>query len=1326
MLNAGEVFATAGIRYNPAGAAAFDRDMKRSAKSMDGFDKAHAKTQKQMVSTGQVIGKASKVGFLAFGAAAAYGVKQAAEFESALNSFKAVSGATSSQMDKVSKKAKALGADMSLPGTSAKDAAESMTELVKGGLSVSDAMDAAKGSILLANAAQISNSEAAKITADNLNAFGLAGKDASRVADLLAASANATTAEMPEMAESLKQSAAVAKQLGIPIEDTVTAIGELANAGIKGSDAGTSLKTMLLGLTPNSKKAAETMKQLGVDAFNSQGKFVGMKDLIGQYSKALDGLTQEQRQEKLKAIFGQDAIRASNIILGQSVSKFDALKNKVTESGQAAQLGQAKMKGFNGMVEGLKSVLQTAAISFGEGFLPALTAAGKGFGDLISKIDSSGGFEEFGRRAGEVASMTIQAFQMIAQGAAVVVGPIAQIANTIGLLNPSVIFAVGAAFAGWKLGTFVSSLSAVSTAGRILTGVGTAAMSGRAGIAALAGVMRGQLAAAFAALAANPVAVVLAGVGVAAAALISRHQAAAKAAEQAAAAEKAYADAIERASDAALASANAEFAQITAKKNLETSEHKLQAMRKQGKQGTKEYSDELQNHKEAALRYSQATQEAEKSQKEFNQTQAEMEDKAAEQYEKTTEAAKKNKASQDDVTKAYEKMRNAAGESIVNIVNNQRALKGQVAVFGKARTSMVKFARNLRDSGFSRTQAVKIVAKDAEAKGRISKLSAKLQALGKINTVTKILAETGNSESIIKKLKAEINSIPSSKTVSVSVTQSVTKAIKLVEKKIKAKSVGDVEMLGGETSGDGVVSTLGAKVSKKKQAQLGALSTEALENQKSGLETDISDLAGLKDSSDKGDRKKFRKEGGQRKLNKLRKTHKRVSVQLALAKRYEAKDTARSELTDIASSKQDLAAMTGDKTDFEAQRTAQQEQINLRIKSTERALKLLKGSKKKGKRGRELQKRLEELKIAQKEVANETFDVTASKDFQDKKKALEGQGAEVSLALTQADGVLGKQITAQADMVSVQEKLVALAQETGDASEIAAAQQALVQAEQELAQLKKQQQENEVALAEARAEATGTLTDDIAAAELRVALQEDLLEIANATGDEGKIAEALSALTAAQTKLRELKLQAEENAAELAVARAALTVSLDDDVTAAEQMVSLRESALSIMEATGDESMIASAKGALKSAQDALDAAEQTAALLPLERDKALAALTATIDDDRAIQLEFIDYYQTALEAAKASGDAQKIKDAAEALKSAQSESIAQADAVREEVLKYFDFRKNLQSQASNAVATTAGKQVGEVNLYNYFQAQPADPAAYAASTAFLLQNELS
>ena len=65
MLNAGEVFATAGIRYNPAGAAAFDRDMKRSAKSMDGFDKAHAKTQKQMVSTGQVIGKASKVGFLA-------------------------------------------------------------------------------------------------------------------------------------------------------------------------------------------------------------------------------------------------------------------------------------------------------------------------------------------------------------------------------------------------------------------------------------------------------------------------------------------------------------------------------------------------------------------------------------------------------------------------------------------------------------------------------------------------------------------------------------------------------------------------------------------------------------------------------------------------------------------------------------------------------------------------------------------------------------------------------------------------------------------------------------------------------------------------------------------------------------------------------------------------------------------------------------------------------------------------------------------------------------------------------------------------------------
>jgi TP901 family phage tail tape measure protein len=333
------------------------------------------------------VGKRMTVGLtLPIVAGAAAAVSAFSGFESSLNSFQAVSGATADQMERVGDLAKALGNDLTLPGTSAADAAEAMTELAKGGLSVADSMDAAKSAIQLSTAAQISNADAATILADALNSFGIEGAEAGRVADLLAASANATTAEIGDMALALKASSAVAAQLGVPIEDLTTAIGLMANAGIKGSDAGTSLKTMMLALAAPTDTAAKAMQELGLQVFDAQGKMLPLPEIIDNWRTATEGLSQAQEIQAMKTIFGTDAIRAAQVVLDSAPGAWDKLAAAVTKEGAAADLAAAKSKGVSGAVDAMKSALETAAISAGEALAPAVTSLAGHVSDLANRF----------------------------------------------------------------------------------------------------------------------------------------------------------------------------------------------------------------------------------------------------------------------------------------------------------------------------------------------------------------------------------------------------------------------------------------------------------------------------------------------------------------------------------------------------------------------------------------------------------------------------------------------------------------------------------------------------------------------------------------------------------------------------------------------------------------------------------------------------------------------------------------------------------------------------------------------------------------------------
>lgn len=374
--------------------------------------------------------KIAGVATVALGAAS---IKMAGDYEQSLAIFKSVSGATAEQMALVSEKARQLGKDASLPGISAADAAGAMTELAKAGLDVNQTLAASKGVLSLAKAGQIEVADAALIASQALNAFKLEGSDAARVADILANGANASAADMRGLSLGLQQSAAVAGQFGVSLEDTVTTLGLFANRGLQGSDAGTSLKTMLISLANPSKQAAETMQELGLQAYDAQDKFVGMRQFALNLQGSLKGLTQEQQNAALATIFGTDAFRAASFLADSAGASYDKMAGQIGKAGAAQDLAAAQNAGFKGALDNLLSTLETVGTDIGTKVLPPLT-------DFLRKLADSGIFDKF-------------------------VNNIDTIMIVLGTL--------GAMFVAFKIVTFVQGIMAAITAIKAATGATT-------------------------------------------------------------------------------------------------------------------------------------------------------------------------------------------------------------------------------------------------------------------------------------------------------------------------------------------------------------------------------------------------------------------------------------------------------------------------------------------------------------------------------------------------------------------------------------------------------------------------------------------------------------------------------------------------------------------------------------------------------------------------------------------------------------------------------------------------------------------------------------
>lgn len=310
--------------------------------------------------TGTALNIGLTAGLIAMGVKAVGALGDAGQ---SMNVFKLVTKATAIEMTEASLAVAALAHDLTLPSATAAASAAALSELGKAGLSAKDSIAALRPAMLLAAAGGLEGADAAQILANTLNAFKLPGTEAARIADLLAGAEVAAAGSIRDHSQALQQSMAVWALAKQPVEDLVTSIGLLANAGIIGSDAGTSLRTMMLRLIAPTEEAVALMRSMGVNVYDSEGKVRSFRDVIEQFQKGLAPLTEAQRNQRLETIFGTDAVRAAAVIFGGGVEAYDAMKASVTATGLAQELATAKTEGLKGSIEGLGKVIDTASTS---------------------------------------------------------------------------------------------------------------------------------------------------------------------------------------------------------------------------------------------------------------------------------------------------------------------------------------------------------------------------------------------------------------------------------------------------------------------------------------------------------------------------------------------------------------------------------------------------------------------------------------------------------------------------------------------------------------------------------------------------------------------------------------------------------------------------------------------------------------------------------------------------------------------------------------------------------------------------------------------------
>ena len=275
-------------------------------------------------------------------------VKTDSDFDSSMSQVAAVSGATGDDFDKLRAKAHEMGAKTKF---SASEAADAMNYMAMAGWKTNDMLSGIEGIMNLAAASGEDLASTSDIVTDALTAFGLSASDSGHFADILAAASSNANTNVSMMGETFKYAAPVLGSLGYSAEDSAIAIGLMANAGIKSSQAGTALRAAITNLAKPTGTVASAMEQYGISLTDSSGKMYSLRELMEQLRQKLGGLSEAEQAQAAASLFGKEAMSGMLAIINGSPADFEKLSNAIDTCSDTVD-------GYNGTTEKMAAVMQ--------------------------------------------------------------------------------------------------------------------------------------------------------------------------------------------------------------------------------------------------------------------------------------------------------------------------------------------------------------------------------------------------------------------------------------------------------------------------------------------------------------------------------------------------------------------------------------------------------------------------------------------------------------------------------------------------------------------------------------------------------------------------------------------------------------------------------------------------------------------------------------------------------------------------------------------------------------------------------------------------------
>lgn len=334
---------------------------------------------------------------------AGYSIKVGSSFEASMSKVQAVSGASNEQLQRLSDKAKEMGATTKFSAT---EAADAMNYMAMAGWKTEDMLNGIDGIMNLAAASGEDLATTSDIVTDALTAFGLTAQDSTHFADVLAAASSNANTNVSMMGETFKYVAPVAGSLGYSAEDCAVAIGLMANSGIKASQSGTALRSMFSRLAKPSKEVKEAMEKLNISLTDSHGNMKSLDTLMGDLRNSFSGLSESEKAEMASSLAGQEAMSGLLAIVNASDADFNKLKDAIYGAdGASAKMAETMQDNLQGKITITKSTIEGLGIKIYEEIEDPMKEAAEGTTDSVEQISSAlenGGIDAAVEKTGNI------------------------------------------------------------------------------------------------------------------------------------------------------------------------------------------------------------------------------------------------------------------------------------------------------------------------------------------------------------------------------------------------------------------------------------------------------------------------------------------------------------------------------------------------------------------------------------------------------------------------------------------------------------------------------------------------------------------------------------------------------------------------------------------------------------------------------------------------------------------------------------------------------------------------------------------------------------